>query len=268
MSKELNKNQGLEMAINDLSLYNGMLGSLIVIVGVFFTLIIFKSYLSSRNKQTLALGIMVFGSSTAWSSAFFNIIIYFVGGNLIVGETFAFVTFAFFPLVFPSIIYVSINIIKAEQLKIWLIGSLILMILLYIEVYVFYPLRIIGLDAITTITPATAESFPENTYEGYALLYVSITIIAGLIFGILILRVGLNSEINLVRARGILLGMGLITFSFLAIIDGIFALDLIGSFFFILILARIGIIVGIYLMYLGVITPNYVRTIFKISNES
>ena len=74
------------MAFSELSIYNALMGSIIVIIGFIFALLIFKYYLSSKNTQTLALSIMVLGASSGWIIEFLNLIQFILGGNLISGK--------------------------------------------------------------------------------------------------------------------------------------------------------------------------------------
>jgi len=225
--------------------------------------------LKTKNPQTLALAIMVFGSCSGWLTAFINYILYFTGNQLLTGTLYVYITFIFLSLVFPSIVYAGISIIKPEQVKIWMLISIALMLAIYIEVFILLPLNIIKISDLTTIANSKLDNFPENSFNGFALIYIVLSIIAGITFGFLLVRFGLLSNFQLVRARGILIGSGLVVFSFFATIDTIFSTELLsGSTFDILIISRVFVIFGIVLTYIGITTPNFIKSYFNIPEST
>lgn len=257
------------LVLTSLALLNATLASLIVIIGTIFSALILKSYLKTKNPQTLALAIMVFGSCSGWLTAFINYVLYFTGNPLLTGAPYVYITFIFLSLVFPSIVYAGISIVKPEQVKIWMIISIVLMLAIYIEVFIFLPLNIIKISDLTTIANSKLDNFPENSFNGFALIYIILSIIAGLIFGFLLIRFGLLSDFQLVRARGILIGSGLVLFSFFATVDTVFSTELIfGSSFDILIISRVFVMIGILVTYIGVTTPNFIKSYFNIPEST
>lgn len=143
------------------------------------------------------------------------------------------------------------------------------MLAIYIEVFIFLPLNIIKISDLTTIANSKLDNFPENSFNGFALIYIILSIIAGLIFGFLLIRFGLLSDFQLVRARGILIGSGLVLFSFFATVDTVFSTELIfGSSFDILIISRVFVMIGILVTYIGVTTPNFIKSYFNIPEST
>ena len=258
------------MALTELAFYNSILGSLILVIGTFFSILILNSYRQNKSKQTLALAIMVFGSCSGWLTGLINFLLYFSGKSFLNDANYVYITFIFLTLVFPSIVYASVSIIKPSQLKIWMGISIVLMLVMYFQVFVLLPLHSINITDITTIANSKIDNFPENSFNGYALIYVILSIVAGLTFGVLLIRFGLLSDYQLVKARGILIGTGLVIFSFFAIIDSIFSTDLLNgdASFIVLIISRIFVIFGVIITYFGVTTPSFIRSLFKIPEKT
>ena len=154
--------------------------------------------------------------------------------------------------------YVFISIVKEEYLKPAMIILGLFLVVNIIISYIFIPFDLLGfkVDNALTIQPAIGGNLPNASTNGFFSLLSIVSIIIILLTAVFFLITAYNTNIQLVKARAGLLGIGLLFASFLIIFDSILPIEQIS----LLIILRFGVVVCLFIMAMAITLP---RRIFK-----
>ena len=126
--------------------------------------------------------------------------------------------------------------------------------------YILVPADIIDITTVFESTPAEPGGLPDAKFIGLLGLYLALTIAILIVSGVMFMLTAYRTYIPLVKARAIPIGLGFLIYSLFGLIDGIASMNL----EVIVLIVRIGILVSLLLVMMGVTLPGFIFKRFGI----
>ena len=231
-------------------------GAFILLVGYSLSALIFLSYFKSKSRQTFALGITILSASSSWLGSVLSYVSLVATGSALPDSIYLFLFSWGVGIAFPGIIYVTVSILSPERTLAFTIPAIALALVYFSLIYVLYPIGVLDLSAIIKIT--NIAGIQESAFVGFSLLYALITILMGVIFGLFLVRYGLQSSIPSLRFRGLFMGAGLIVFALASVLDA--TLENSNQNLPILIIDRLLVALGLIMLTMGLIRGKESRS--------
>jgi hypothetical protein len=253
------------MELTSLSYTYGITGLLIVISSILIAGYLLLIYTRSKDQSTLTLvlAILVFVMGSPWIGISTNFLTALFDREYI-GDRGYILLASFWIFGLPPALYVTTSLINPDKTKLYLALSLVISMIMFFVVYALIPADIIQISSVFESTPAESGGLPDAKYKGILGLYLIITIGVLLISGIMFILTAYRTQIPLVKARAIPIGIGQLFYSILGAIDGILAIN---SEILVL-FVRIGIFVSLFLLMIGVTLPKIIFKRFGIERPT
>ncbi|MHA2104039.1 MAG: hypothetical protein ACW981_11490 [Candidatus Hodarchaeales archaeon] len=235
-------------------------GLINLFIGYLLSFLILISYYKTRSSGTLGLGITIFSATSSWLGGSIAFLIYTMDGTIIADDIYLYLFLWGVGIALPGIVFVTVNIIKRDHLKYWFSLSIVLSIIYLGITYVLYPLGIVNKTDMVKINYLEGSGLQESSFAGFHLLYAFVLILTGIIFGLLLIRYGLVSTLPEIRFRGFFMGLGLIIFAISSIVDAL--IENSNENVPILVTFRIFIAIGLIILTIGLLTPNFIKNRF------
>ena len=246
------------MGLTEIAFTSGITSLMIVVIGWILGLYLLKRYLSSPDKNTLALAVILISVGSVWLAIAINFI-FALTNQPYLGNTAYILVIGWIPGVTGlAIAFVFTSIMKEEYLTYAMIIFGLIFIINMLIVYGLIAFNIDGLswkDEISfTATPNT--ELPNASTVGYFLVLSVISIVIMLATSIFFIITSFRTDIPIVKARAGLIGIGLLIIAILITFDSVIDLTDIVS----LVIVRILIVVGLFILAIAITLP---KRIFK-----
>lgn len=241
------------MVLSNLAFASGFSSLIIVIIGWLLGLYLIMRYLSSPDNNTLALAVILISVGSVWIAIAINFILALLGDSFINELTYVLLLGWIPGVVGLAVGYVFMSIVKEEYLKPTMIIFGIFFVINTLINYVFIPFNILGLSPTSSITIITTSGeLPNATTTGVFSLLSAVTIVIMFATAIFFIITAVRTDIPLVKARAGLLGLGFIIISILIVFDSLLDInDLV-----LLVLLRIFIVIGLFIMAIAITLPK------------
>lgn len=201
------------------------------------------------------MSIVIFSASTSWLTGLINLLLYHAGFSPLPLELYTILVPIGLGLTFPGLVYLCISIVKEEWVKYFMYVSGLLALIYYFINLVLYPLGFLKTTDLIKVVEGSDARFPDGTFQGYNFFYSGLTIATGVIFGIIILYIGIKTKIDFVKYRGYFMGIGLLMFAGFATLDALYQFSL--GELWLLILTRFAVLMGMIFLSIGVTMPAF-----------
>lgn len=246
------------MTLSNLAFASGLSSLLIVIIGWLLGLYLIMRYLSSPDKNTLALAVILISVGSVWIAIAINFILALLGMAFL-NELPYVLLLGWIPgVVGLAVGYVFMSIVKEEYLKPTMILFGIFFVINTIINYVFIPFNIFGLSPTSSITFGTTPlgELPNATTTGIFGILSAVTIVIMFATAIFFILTAVRTDIPLVKTRAGLLGAGFLMISILIVFDSLIDINDIT----ILVILRFLIVISLFIMAMAITLP---KRIFK-----
>lgn len=246
--------------LNELGFVNGVTGLLVVVVGIILGLYLVSAYRKRRSPQILGFALFILFSCFSWSAVTVNFLIAISeNGTYLETSVYMYLVAWAAGLSILPISYVALSLLKEDMLKVGMILSGLLSALFIVVIYFLVPAGILEITEVFNVPVPPTGALPDSSYQGIARIIVAILIIIVLLLGLSFLNIAIRTNINYVRFRGIFIGLGIILYSLMALIDG--SADNPGTS--ILLIVRISLLLSMFLNTIGIIMPRFITRTFN-----
>ncbi len=234
-------------------LLQGSLTLLFVLISIILGLTIMLKYRQYKTRSLLLVGIsLIFLISPYWPDAI-NFILLVAGNPEIDVALYLFIATAFVAPIHVTWIIAFTDMKYRDKQK-----TIVLIFVIEAIIYEAILLSTFLLDP-TLAAIGSKESTFVVQYSDLIMIYLIISIAMFMITGLLMASDALKSDNKEIQLKGKLLLMGFVTFAIGTMLDVLFADDpseiTIG-------LARVFVILGLFLLYMGFTLPNFAKKLF------